>query len=137
MAQIAGTAALRNLTVADLMAIVEEEGWEYEGIEPKDGRAYVCSAFMAAMYQAAGLFGEGVRINGPEFTPRDVYTLNFFDLNFTKPEACQKDRPDVPYCQILGKFKSAHPGYSTVAPYDHMCEHCPTMAPGYERPNGC
>ena len=49
--------------------------------------SYVCSAYVAAAYEAAGLFGED-HINGPEFSPRDVYTLNFFDLNYTRPDAC-------------------------------------------------
>lgn len=48
--QVAGEAARRNMTLDDVMAIVEVEGWEYHGIEPKDGRAYVCSAYVAAIY---------------------------------------------------------------------------------------
>jgi hypothetical protein len=75
------------MTVEQLMAQVEVEGWEYHGL-PNDGRAYVCSAYVAAVYQAAGMFLPG-KINGPEFTPKDVYTLAFFDLNFQKPAACQ------------------------------------------------
>jgi len=34
----------------DLLAIVEEEGWIYHGIEPRDGISYVCSAYVAAAY---------------------------------------------------------------------------------------
>lgn len=68
------------------MAEVEVEGWLYEGL-PNDGRSYVCSAYVAAVYQAAGLFGP-YKINGPEFTPKDVYTLNFFDLSFQRPQSC-------------------------------------------------
>ena len=117
--------------------MVEEEGWEYEGLEPKDGKAYVCSSYVVAVYQAAGLFGPGIRINGPEFTPKDVYTLNFFDLNYNMPPACAQDKHDGSYCQLTGRFKSIHPGYSTIAPYDHMNEHCPTIAPEYYRPDGC
>jgi hypothetical protein len=30
------------------------------------------------MYKAAGLFGD-LEINATEFTPRDVYALDFFD----------------------------------------------------------
>ena len=114
--------------------MVEIEGWEYEHIEPRDGRAYVCSAYVAAMYQAAGLLSN---INGPEFTPRDVYSLNLFDLNYTVPAACAEADPNQPYCQITGKYRMTHPDYSTVEPYQHMAEHCPTMAPDYVRPAGC
>lgn len=103
--------------------MVEVEGWEYKGLL-NDGRAYVCSAYVAAVYQAAGLFAPG-KINGPEFTPKDVYTLALFDTNFKKPEACQNADPNQPFCQFLGKYRMTFSGYSTISPYDHMAEHCP------------
>jgi hypothetical protein len=134
--QIAGEAGRRNLTVEDLMALVEVEGWQYKGLEPRDGSSYVCSAYVAAAYQAAGLFAPG-HINGPEFTPRDVYTLDIFDTNFIRPEVCVKADPNEPYCQILGKYRMTHPGYSSIKLYDHMAEHCPSVAPDYFRPDGC
>ena len=69
--------------------IPDDETWEYEGLEPKDGRAYVCSCFVAALYKAAGLFGD-LTISSTEFTPKDVYNLNFYDLNWTgKSKQCQ------------------------------------------------
>jgi hypothetical protein len=133
--QLAGEAGRKNLTLEDLMGMVEVEGWIYSGIEPRDGLSYVCSAYVAALYQAAGLFPGA--INGPEFTPRDVYSLDIFDKNFVRPEVCQKADPNQPYCQILGKYRMTHPDYSTVSPYIHMAEHCPTQAPLYERLAGC
>lgn len=84
--QVAGEAARRNKTIEDLMAMVEVEGWEYHGMEPRDGKSYVCSAYVAAAYQAAGVLNQ---INGPEFTPRDVYSLGIFDMNFKRPTICQ------------------------------------------------
>jgi len=84
ISMLAVEAERRGMTLDDVMAIPETEGWEYKGLEPRDGIAYVCSAYVAAVYQAAGLFAP-YRINGPEFTPRDVYTLNFFDLNYQRP----------------------------------------------------
>ena len=133
--EIAAEAALRNLTIEDLMAMVEVEGWEYTGL-PNDGRAYVCSAYVAAVYRAAGIFGN-MTVYGPEFTPKDVYTLAIFDTEYKKPAACAQADPDQPYCQILGKYRMTYPGYSTIPLYDHMVEHCPTEAPFYPRPNGC
>lgn len=59
---IAGLAALQQKSIQDLMAEVEVEGWEYY-----DGPSYVCSAFVAGVWQAAGIFGEGVHINATEF----------------------------------------------------------------------
>ncbi len=132
---LAAEAARQNMSLEDTMAIVEQEGWLYTGLE-NDGRSYVCSAYVAAAYRAAGLFGS-YNISGPEFTPRDVYTLNFFDLNFTRPEACVQADPDQPWCQITGKYRMSYPGYSTIEPYEHMAEHCPTISPTYDRPDGC
>ncbi|CDW81161.1 UNKNOWN [Stylonychia lemnae] len=131
---IAAEAAQRNLTVEQLMAQVEVEGWNYTGLQ-NDGRAYVCSAYVAALYQAAGLFPG--KINGPEFTPRDVYTLNVYDLNYNRPDACVKADPTLPYCQLLGKYRMTLPGYSTISPYAHMSEKCPTIAPDFVRPDKC
>jgi len=73
-------------------SIVEVDGWEYS-----DGVSMVCSAYVAAMYKAAGLFDD-MEINAVEFTPRDVYTLNFFDLDYQRPQACIDADPDLPYC---------------------------------------
>ena len=58
---LAAAAAERNMTVSDVMAMVELDGWEYTSEEPKDGLSYVCSAYVAAMYKAAGLF-DGMNI---------------------------------------------------------------------------
>lgn len=113
----------------------EIDGWEYEGIKPRDGVSYVCSSYVAAAYKAAGLFGD-LSINATEFTPKDVYTLALFDSS-ERPEACQKADPDLPYCQILGKYRVLLEGYNTIAPYSQMNERCPTVAPEYPRPDGC
>jgi len=82
--ELAAVAGRKGMTLDEVMAIPEEEGWVYHGIEPRDGIAYVCSAYVAAVYQAAGMFYPDI-INGPEFTPKDVYTLAIFDLNHTCP----------------------------------------------------
>jgi hypothetical protein len=51
--QLAGYAAKQNQTLEQVMAQVEVEGWVYSGIQPRDGVSYVCSAYVAAAYQAA------------------------------------------------------------------------------------
>ena len=61
----------------------ELDGWEYYGIQPRDGRAYVCCAYVAAVYKAAGLFDETV--NPSEFGSADIYELKFFDKNYLRP----------------------------------------------------
>lgn len=117
------------------MALPEIDGWLYTG-EENDGLSYVCSAYVAAMYKAAGLFDD-LEINATEFAPKDVYTLNFFDLNFQRPQACIDADPNQPFCQLLGKYRMTFPEYSTIDPYNRMAERCPTIAPLYPRLQGC
>lgn len=136
MAEIAAEAARRGMTIEDVMAIPEQDHWEYYGLEPIDGWSYVCSAYVAGVYKAAGLFN-GHNVQATEFTPKDVYTLKIFDTNYKVPEQCAQADPNQPYCQLLGKYRMNFPQYSTVEPYENMAEHCPTIAPLYERLSGC
>jgi len=92
MEQLATKAAQLGLTMDDVGALPEIDNWQYN-----DGFSYVCSAYVAALYKAAGLF-EGLEINAVEFTPRDVYTLDFFDTNFSRPAACVEADPNVAWC---------------------------------------
>lgn len=85
--------------IDDVMAMTEQEGWIYSGLEPKDGLAYVCSAFVTASWKRAGLFDD-LEINGPEFTPGDVYRMNFFDTETPRPPQCVEADPDLDFCQI-------------------------------------
>ena len=136
IAEIAAIAADRGMSVSDVMALPEIDGWEYTGEEPRDGLSYVCSAYVAAMYKAAGLFMQ-YDVQATEFTPRDVYSMNFFDIDYARPEACVSADPSLPYCQLLGKYRMELPGYNTVAPYDHMNERCTVNWPEYTRDEGC
>lgn len=132
---LAAAAANKGLGLDEVMAMTEMDGWLYTG-EVNDGLSYVCSAYVAALYKAAGLFDD-MPIQATEFTPKDVYTLNFFDKNFKRPQVCQDADPDQPYCQLLGKYRMTFPEYSTIDPYAKMCEVCPTIAPLYPRPATC
>jgi len=77
--QLATLAANQKLTMDQVVAKVEQDGWVYS-----DGVSMVCSAYVAAMYKAAGLFDD-MEIQATEFTPRDVYILNVFDTNYQRP----------------------------------------------------
>lgn len=70
------------MTFNQLVAMVEKQGWVYS-----DGESYTCSPFVTGIYKAAGLFGN-LEINPSEFTPRDVYMLNFFDLKNPVSDKC-------------------------------------------------
>ena len=98
--------AQKGMTVGDLMAIVEHDGWQYS-----DGQSYVCSSFVAAVYRAAGLLPE---VQGTQMTPKDVYTLTIFDRNQKVPQKCAKNDPSLPYCQIMGSYLMEMPHYATI-----------------------
>mmetsp|Transcript_3108 Transcript_3108/g.2102 ORF Transcript_3108/g.2102 Transcript_3108/m.2102 type:complete len:253 (+) Transcript_3108:840-1598(+) len=70
--EIAALAADQGMTVDYVSGMTEVEGWIYSGLEPKDGRAYVCSALATAIWEVAGLF-DGFEINATEFTPGNAY----------------------------------------------------------------
>ena len=131
LVQASAEAARRGMTFEELLAIPEQDGWEYS-----DGKNYVCSCFVVAFWKAGGLFGD-LEINATEFTPKDVYSLNFFNLKYNKPQVCQDSDPELPYCQIMGKIKVDLPGYGTIKPYSHMNERCPSLCPDFKRPDGC
>lgn len=125
-----------NLTVPELMAQVEEDGWKYTG-QYHDGESMVCSSFVTAMWKAGGLFD--VPVNAVEWGPKDVYQVDIFNKNYTdeRPQQCKDADPDVHFCQLLGKYRFTFPGFSSIKPYAHMNEKCPSVAPDFVRPDGC
>ena len=133
--QLAELAYAQGITMMDVMAMPEVEGWVYN-----DGQSYVCSSFVLSFYKNAGILGD-FTIYGQEFTPRDVYDLSIFDNQAQVPLACQVADPqsvNLPYCQILGNYRiNLGPEFGTIDPYEHMDERCPSIAPEFVRPAGC
>jgi hypothetical protein len=76
-------------------------------------------------------------LEGTEMTPKDVYTLTIYDRNYKVPQKCAINDPTLPYCQIMGSHLMELPHYSTIEPYAHMAEHCPTVLPDFKRPDRC
>ncbi len=134
--QLAARASEEGKSLEDLIAVVEQDGWEYTGEHPRDGLSYVCSSYVTAHYKAAGLFGDN-EINAVEFTPKDLYQLAFFKSDWDRPAQCVEADPDTPYCQLSGKYRRTLPGLNSIAAYPHMNEKCPSVAPEYVRPDGC
>jgi len=131
--EIYNALAKQNLTFGELMSLPEQDSWVYS-----DGPSMVCDVFVCEMYKAGGLFGSiADQIQCTEFQNWDVETLNFFDLNYTRPQACVEADPMLPTCQLAGKYRLRLPGFGTVEPYPHMREHCPAVAPEFHRPAGC
>jgi len=128
------TAAQRNLTFGEVFQLPEQDAWRYSG-----NLSMVCDVMVCEMYMAAGLFGNMTdKFQCTEFTNWDVYSLNIFNNTRTRPTACQVADPDLPYCQILGKYRVTLPGYATRPTLPHMAENCPRgLPPQYNKPNGC
>ena len=115
--------------------MVEVDGWKYTG-QWHDGESMVCSCFVAALWKAAGLFGDDY-INAVEWSPKDVYQVDFFNGDYKKPQACVDADPNTPWCQLLGKYRMSFPGYNSLKPYAHMNHHCESVSPDFYRPDGC
>ena len=123
------------MNFSDTMAIIEEDGWEYTG-QYHDGESMVCSCFVAAMWKAAGLFGD-MEINAVEQTPMDIYQMDIFNKDWDRPQACKDADPGVNFCQLLGDYRMEFPGFSSIELYPHMNDNCPSLAPYYVRGEGC
>jgi hypothetical protein len=134
IAGVAAEAARRGLNVSEVMAMIEVDGWEYTGFW-HDGESMVCSSYVAGLWKAAGLF-DGY-INAVEWSPKDVYQVDFFNKTYDRPQACQDADPDQPWCQLLGKYRMTFPGFSSIPQYAHMNDLCPSIAPEFIRPDGC
>lgn len=85
------------------------------------------------------MFGDKT-INATEFSPKDVYIMNFFDSTRQMPAACDAADPSNKgkgYCQILGKYRMTFPEFNKYTPYDHMFDKCGSLWPEYARDNNC
>ena len=131
--QAVAEAARQGKSLEQLLAEPEKEGIKYS-----DGLNYVCSCFVVAYWKHGGLFGD-LDLSPNEFGPRDIYMLDIFDKKVTRPQECIDDNPDLPYCQVMGRFildleKGA---YSSIKPYAHMNERCSSQGPDFIREEGC
>ncbi|CAM6013475.1 unnamed protein product [Sphagnum balticum] len=125
----------RGISFAELLAIPEQDHWEYS-----DGFSTTCVAFILQIYKAAGLFGPlSTSIQVTEFTIRDAYMLKLWEDDISRlPAWCNGNNTSPqPYCQILGQYNMELPGYNTIIPYPHMNERCSSLPPVYKRPSKC
>jgi len=132
IAELQVVAMQQGTTLLEVQTIPEIDGWWYS-----DGYSYVCSSFVLAMYKQAGIL-DGFTLQGTEFTPKDVYSLNIFDTQSTLPAVCTQADPTLPYCQILGAYRiNLGIDFGSIPPYSNMNQNCPSIAPNYVRPAGC
>jgi len=80
ISEVAKVAAKKGMTINDVMAITEQDGWQYSGFY-HDGEAYVCSSYVTAVWKAAGVFGDHY-INAVEWGPKDIYQVDVFDKSY-------------------------------------------------------
>jgi len=137
MTCVCKTADALNLTVQQLLTIPERDDWLYP---PMGSRAMVCSVFIMSMFKEADMFND-LNITASEFTPKDLYMLDIWDKNWTRPPECLQNGDNYPYCQMMGPWYWPLPDYAqfaSVTPYDHMNERCEAKPPNYVRhPNKC
>ena len=67
--------------------MVEEDWFLYLDENSQKTHSFVCSSFVAAIYKEAGVF-DNMNITATEMTPKDVYTMNLFDLEWERPKIC-------------------------------------------------
>ena len=134
-------ASEKGMSLEELPTVVEQDDWIYNTTrygKPVKGRSMVCCVFVCAMWKAAGIFEEvGDAVNCAEFVNEDVYQLNVFDDPANRPEACKQADPDNQVCQLMGEMTLNLNMYNSRPMLAHMAEHCPSLAPDYERPAGC
>jgi len=137
--QVANEQGMTNL--AELAPIVEDDKWLYTMKRYNDtvkAPSMVCCVFVCNMWKVGGLFDDIDReINCSEFTNSDDYMLDLLDAKFQKPPQCVTADPENPLCQLEGEFSLDLLGHASREPTRHMAEKCPSMAPTYERPEGC
>jgi hypothetical protein len=122
----------------NVASMPEQDAWTYPGNGcPYDQcRSMVCDVFVMEVYQNAGL--QLPVFQATEQTPKDTYELEIFDAHWRRPNACIEADPDLPYCQVLGRYQLTLNNFNARAPYANMNEKCPAVAPTYMRtPHDC
>jgi len=127
----------QGMNFTDLVTMPELDSYNYMD-NNRTGPAMVCDVLVARLWKAAGIFGDITdEINGGEFTNWDAYSLNIFDSNYVRPPQCVAADPDLPYCQLMGKYRMTLNNYNQFAPYAHMRERCGGHPPDYIKQTGC
>merc|ERR1711916_309246 len=125
--QIYQEISARGLTLGQVLAIPEQDDWLY--LMPgwahpeKPIPSSVCDVHVCRAAKAGGLFGDiAHQINCAEFTNWDMYSLDIYDPNPTRPPTCIQADPHNPLCQLMGTNTVHLHLAGTVKPYPHMRE---------------
>jgi len=122
-----------GISFGQLIIMPEQDAWVYS-----DGKSMVCDVFVCSMWKAGGLFGDLTdKFQCTELTPRDVYSLGFFNSNYQRPQECVQADPNSQFCQLSGEYEMTLPHYNTKQPYANMAQTCPGLPPVYNQPSNC
>jgi len=134
------TAAQKGIDAKTIPTIVEQDSWNYHTLrngKPVVDKCMVCCVFVCNIWKAGGVFKSiNDDFNCAEMTNWDDYHLQIFDTS-PRPKACVDADPTNTNCQIEGKYTLNLNDYNSRAPYAHMAEKCPSLAPDYKKPNDC
>jgi len=67
------------MSLAELLAIPEKDDWRYEANQGLP--LFTSGSFVAGALRAFGVF-HGLELNTSEFTVKDIYELDIYDLKF-------------------------------------------------------
>jgi len=131
----------KGLTFGELVSLPEQDNWMYvqqnNGNQTVKGRSMVCDVFVCEAWKAGGLFGS-TPFSCSEATNWDIYTLNVFDPSYVIPPQCAAADPDLPFCQLLGKYRLSLPFYNTRSVFPNSFNSCPRgQPPDWSKPVGC
>ena len=140
--------AARNVSsewdFARLVQVVEREDWQYrirkavrKGVEGAaeetvvTGPSMVCCVVVCRVWKAARPF---------ECAEQTLW--NLFDqerLGGHRPAPCAKADGNATLCQVAGRWSVSDPtpDFNTRGVYPHMGNHCPSLAPNYDRASEC
>jgi len=134
-------ATSQGIEVDTIPTLIEQDSWTYATTrngQPAVGPSMVCCVFVCTMWKVSGMFGAlGDQINCEELTNWDDYSMLVFDKDYVRPQACVEADPTNEVCQILGEYTLNLNNYNSKAPYPHIAEHCPSLAPNYNKPADC
>lgn len=124
-----------NVTIGEVMALPEIDGWLYA-----KGPSIVCAGLVAHVWREGGVLT--MDFNAGEQDPKDIYQMGLFDPEWLdRPQACWGSTglsKEVPYCQLAGHWAIELPEYNSVKPYPHINDHCGAQPPLYHRfPDNC
>jgi hypothetical protein len=125
-----------------LPTLPEKDSYMYETTrfgKPIVGKSMVCCVFVCNMWKAGGIFKDSIDndFNCAEAVNTDDFSLDLFDHNYQRPQACVDADPDNQLCQISGAYSLKLNNYNSVQPYKHMHEKCASLAPDYKRAPNC